>query len=631
MRPVAAPVALSLSLGPVPHLLAPRVLTAAATPSASSVFERLFGAWVRFVTPHTLRADLLAGLLGAVLVLPQGIAFATLAGLPPQYGLYTAIVPCVVAALFGSSWHVVSGPTNANSLALFAMLSPLAMAGSGPYIELALVITVMVGVMQALIGGLRLGSIANFISPAALLGFTGGAATLIAIHALKDLFGFGAAAGASAGAVLSYVAAHLAQAHVGAVLVGVATLASALVVRHFKPRWPYMLAALAVGTLLAMALNGRGDEAWSVRTLGALPSAWPAFHVPRIDWQRVPDLLGLAFALTIVALGQSISIAKAVAARSGQRIDANREFLGQGLSNIVGGFFSSYVSCGSLNRSMPNLEAGARTPLAAVFSAGLLVALVALSAPLLVAIPFAAIAGLLMLVAWNLLDLPRWRRMAHVNRTEFGIAAATFVATVTIRLEMAILLGTILSLVSYLHRTSRPAMRTMGFDTMDAERHFVVVEDNADALPECPQLKLLRMEGSIYFGAVQHVADRLHALRNEPNAPKHLLVMAKSMNFIDVAGAELWQAELMARRAMGGDLYFHRPRPQVLEMWEKTGFIDLLGRDHIFPDKRTAIDTIFKKLDPRVCAACRARVFWECKTAPFEPAPEEATAASGQP
>lgn len=598
------------------------VLTAAATSVLASPLERLFGAWVRLVSPTTLRVDLLAGLLGAVLVLPQGIAFATLAGLPPQYGLYTAIVPCIVAALFGSSWHVVSGPTNANSLALFAMLSPLALAGSVQYIELALVVTVMVGVMQALIGGLRLGTIANFISPAALLGFTGGAAILIAVHALKDWFGFGAEAGTSAGAVLQHVGTHLAQIHPGALLVGAVTLAAALAVRRLRRHWPYMLIGLAAGTLVAAGLNERGGE-WTVRVLGALPSAVPPLHVPRIDWQTVPELLGLAFALTIVALGQSISIAKAVATRSGQRIDANREFLGQGLSNIIGGFFSSYVSCGSLNRSMPNLEAGARTPLAAVFSALLLLALVALTAPALAMIPFAAIAGLLVLVAWTLLDVARWQRLFRLNRTEFGIAAATLAATVTIRLEMAILLGTILSLVSYLYRTSKPAMRTMGFDSMSPERHFVVVNDTPNALPECPQLKLLRMEGSVYFGAVQHVADRLHELRAAPDAPRHLLVMAKSMNFIDVAGAELWHAELMTRRAMGGDLYFHRPRPQVLEMWERTGFIELLGRDHIFPDKRTAIDAIFKRLDPRLCASCRARVFWECKDAPFTPTPAD--------
>ena len=161
----------------------------ASRTSPISIWQRLFGDWTQSVTRSSLRADALAGLLGAVLVLPQGIAFATLAGLPPQYGLYTAVIPCIIAALFGSSWHVMSGPTNANSLALFAMLSPLALSFTPAYIQLALAVTLMVGVMQFLIGALRLGSLANFISPAALFGFTSGAAVLIAVYALPDFLG----------------------------------------------------------------------------------------------------------------------------------------------------------------------------------------------------------------------------------------------------------------------------------------------------------------------------------------------------------------------------------------------------------------------------------------------------------
>lgn len=591
---------------------------AAPAPAARPWRHRLLGTWVDELSATTLRADLLAGLLGAILVLPQGIAFATLAGLPPEYGLYTAIVPCAVAALFGSSHHVMSGPTNANSLALFAMLTPLAAAGSPPYIQLVLVVTLMVGVMQALVGGLRLGSVANFISPAALHGFTGGAALLIAVHALKDLLGLALPPGLGAGAVLGQVVQHGHEIAPAAVAVGALTLAVTLGVRRIDRRWPFMLAGLVAGTVAAVLVNTHGP-AWGlapVRVVGAIPSPWPALSVPQIELARLPELAGLAFALTIVALGQSISIAKAVAQRSGQRIDANREFLGQGLSNIAGAFFSSYVSCGSLNRSMPNLEAGARTPLAAVFAAGLLVALVAVSAGVLALIPMAAIAGLLVLVAWSLLDIPRWQRLWRLNRTEFGIAAATLVATITIRLEVAILLGTILSLGSFLHRTAKPAMRTMGFDSTDPHRPFVVLDGHHGTLPECPQLKLLRMEGAVYFGATQHVADTLHHLRTAPDAPRHLLVMAKSMNFIDLPGAELWEAELNARRAMGGDLYFHRPRPPVIEMWERTRFIEQMGRDHIYPDKHHAIADIFSRLDRSICARCRARVFQECASLP---------------
>ena len=580
---------------------------------------RLFGPWVLRVGADTLRADALAGLLGALLVLPQGFAFATLAGLPPEYGLYTAIVPCVVAALFGSSWHVVSGPTNANSLALFAVLAPLAAVGSPPYIQLALAVTVLVGVMQWLIGALRIGAVANFISPSALHGFTSGAAALIALHALTDLLGIAAPASHGSAALVAHLARTVGQAVPAAMVVAAVTIALVLAVRRLLPRWPAMLIGLVGGTVLAALLNrGALGSGWGpVAVIGSIPPIWPRFEIPNVDFHALPELLSLAFALTIVALGQSISIAKAVAARSGQAIDANREFRGQGLSNIVGGFFSSYVSCGSLNRSLPNLEAGARTPLAAVFASLWLLALLAVTAPLLALIPLPAIAALLLLVAWSLFDLAGWRRLWTYSRQDFAIAAATALATVTIRLEVAILLGTVLSLVTFLHRTSKPSMRVMGFDSTDPARPFVVRADVPDPLPECPQLKMIRMEGEVYFGAVSHVGDQLRDLRAPVDSPKHLLVMAKSMNFIDLPAADLWRNELLTRRAIGGDLYFHRPRSPVLELWQRIGFLGELGTDHIFPAKRIAIAAIFDRLDRAICAHCTIRVFEECQGLPL--------------
>lgn len=581
--------------------------------------RRLFP-WSRRVTPAGLRADLIAGLLGAVLVLPQGVAFATLAGLPPQYGIYTAVVPCIVAALFGSSWHVMSGPTNANSLALFAMLSPVAFAGSPAYIALALAVTMLVGVLQLAVGVLRLGSLANFISPSVLLGFTCGAATLIALYALKDLFGLAVPTGTSAFGVPRFLLEHLDTVNWSAVAVGAITLAVTLTCRRISRRLPFMLLGLLAGYGTALALNASGwSGARHVDVIGPIPSALPPFHLPDIHWRTVPDLLGIAAALTIVALGQSISIAKAVALRSGQHIDANREFIGQGLSNIAGGLFSSYISCGSLNRSMPNFEAGARTPLASVFSALLLVGLVAVSAPLLAQTPHAAIAAMLLLVAWGLFDVARLRRVARLSRTEFAIAIGTFVATLAIRLEMAVLLGTILSLVAYLYRTSRPAVRSLVPDADDPGRRFTPLDELPRPQPECPQLKLLRMEGAIYFGAVQYVTDRLHWLRTVDASQTHLLAMTKSMNFIDLAGAEMWEAELAERRAAGGDLYFHRPRTQVLETWEQTGFTAKLGRDHIFSTKRQALHTIIERLSPDICAQCQVRIFEECARRPGGP------------
>ena len=589
---------------------------------------RVFGSWVYRVDRTSVRIDLLAGVLGALLVLPQGIAFATLAGLPPEYGLYTAVVPCIVAALFGSSWHVVSGPTNANSLALFATLAPLAAVGSPAYIALALTVTVLVGVMQLAIGVLRLGTIANFISPAALRGFMGGAAALIAVYAIPDLLGLPAPSAHRLGNLAQHVWAHIGDVAPAALGIGLFTAIASLLLKDLLPRWPHMLLGLVAATALAYAIDrwALGGPA-RIAVVGPIPAIWPHLTVPHVDLTLLPDLVGIAFALTIVALGQAISIAKAVAARSGQHIDTNREFRGQGLSNIVGGLFSSYVSCGSLNRSFPNLDAGARTPLAAVFASGWLLLLAAVSAPLLALIPMPAIAALLLLISWSLLDWPSWRQLWRFSRQDFAVAAATFIATISIRLEMAILLGTILSLVTYLYRTSKPAIRIMGFDGTGTTRPFVVRGDVPAPLPECPQVKMIRMEGEVYFGAVSHVSDLLRDLRAPAHSPKHLLVMSQSMNFIDLAAAEMWRAELVARRAIGGDLYFHRPRAPVLALWQRIGFMAELGTDHIFPAKRIAIKTIFDRLDRDICAHCTIRVFEECQSLPL-PIDGAASAAS---
>lgn len=580
----------------------------AALQRPGSWLARTLGPWIHDVDRQTLRTDALAGLLGAVLALPQGLAFATLAGLPPAWGLYTAIVPCIVAALAGSSRHVLSGPTNAVSLALAAALAPLAAAQSPERLRLALVLTLMVGAIQAGAALLRLGLLANFVSPSVMLGFTTGAAALIAWHAAEPLLHDRVAAG-----------------------VALAALALLWALRRWWPRGPGMLLVLAlacVGAWASMRFLGLPLE-----VVGTLPQAWPDFQVPPLQWADVPKLAGMALALTIVSLGQSIAIAKALAARAGQPLDVNRECLGQGMANIAGSFFSCFTASGSLNRSLPSYEAGARTPLAGVFAGVFGLAIVLLAAPVIAWVPLAAVGGLLLWVAWSLVDVPEWRRVLRLDRGEAAVASATALMMLVLPLEQAVLGGVGVSLVFYLYRTSRPAMRTMGFargTKGDATRQMVVMDGTAH--PECPQLKLLRMEGAIYFGAVAHVADHLRALREAPVPQPHLLVMAKSMNFIDYAAAGLWDDEHRRRRAMGGDLYFHRPRPQVLATWRGSGFLQRLGEDHLFADKRSAIAGIVPRLDPAVCARCTLRVFEECERQPGGPqAPGAAVSGAAAP
>lgn len=558
---------------------------------------RWLGPWVYELDRDTVRTDAQAALLGALVVLPQGIAFATLAGLPPAWGLYTSIVPCIVAALAGSSRRMVSGPANATSLAIAAMLAPLAAANTPGYLQLALVATFGVGVLQMLLGLLRLGSLTNFVSPSVMLGFTSGAAVLIVWHALGDML-----------------------ASWPAVLVGAATLAAALYGKRWFGNGQNLLLALVVGSVGAAALTWAGFDSEQV---GRIPQQLPHLQAPPLNGDDLRRLASISLALAIVSLGQTVAVGKTLAGRHNELFDANRECFGQGLSNLVGSFFSCFISCGSMNRSVVNEQAGARTPLAAVMSGLMVMVLLVLATPVLAWIPLAAIAALLLLVGWSLVDQPHWRRVVRMDATETAIAGGTFVATLALSLEVAVLGGVTASLVTYLYRSARPALRTMGFVTppgLPGQRPFVVIDEpTPDALPECPQLKLLRMEGAVYFGAIAHVGEHLHGLRVGPNVQRHLLVMSKSMSSIDLAGADLWDMELLRRRALGGDLYFHRPRQQVMDLWRRSGFLDRLGEGHIFDSKPEALATIVPQLDDDICAGCRRRIFNECISRPGAP------------
>ncbi|MGD8309377.1 MAG: SulP family inorganic anion transporter, partial [Chromatiales bacterium] len=326
-----------------------------------------FLAWLPEVDKASLRADFTAGLTGAVLVVPQGVAFAAIAGMPPQYGLYAAIVPAIVAALFGSSRHLVSGPTTAASIVMYSALSGLAAPGSPEYIALAVTLTFLVGLTELLLGLARMGVLVNFISHSVVLGFTAGAALLIATSQLKHFFGVDVPRQLNFTERLSVFFDKLDEINLYAAGVGAVTLATGVILRRVSRRLPYLLAALAAGSLAAVALTFLlGAERTGIAFVGALPAALPPLSAPDISVTTLRDLAPAVLATTLFALTEAVSIGRSLAVRSGQHIHGNREFIGQGLSNIAGSFFSAYVATGSFNRSGVNYDAGARTPLAAV-------------------------------------------------------------------------------------------------------------------------------------------------------------------------------------------------------------------------------------------------------------------------
>jgi SulP family sulfate permease len=567
--------------------------------------------WWPMVDRESLRADALAGLSGAVILVPQAVAYASIAGLPPEYGLYTAIVPVIIAALFGSSWHLVSGPTAAISIVVFATISPLAAVGSAAYVNLVLTLTFMVGVLTLAMSLARLGSLVNFVSQSVVVGFTAGAAILIATSQLKNFLGLAAPASSSFLGMLDGVFQQFGHLNPYATLVGAVTLATGLLSRRLLPRLPYMISAMVVGSLFAQLLQALLGPAARIATVAAVPSALPPLSMP--DWspETFSRLASVAPALTVLALTEALALARAVALKSGQRIDGNHEFLGQGLANLAGSFFSSYVSSGSFTRSGVNYSAGARTPMAAVFSSVCLVAILLLLAPAVRFLPIASMAAILFMVAYSLIDLHHIRVILRASRTESAVLAATLLATLFLHLEIAIYVGVALSVVLFLGRTAQPRVRHALPAPGAGAYHYV----DRDGRPECPQLRSVFIDGPIYFGAVDHVQRLLRRIDDHDPDARHLMVLAPGIGFVDLSGAELLAQEARRRKALGGGLYFHRMQQPVRETLEKAGYLRDIGTENLFVMGEDVMHSLYPRLDPEICRSCKLRVFSQCHAA----------------
>jgi SulP family sulfate permease len=577
-----------------------------------SRWRRLFPflRWWNFMGWDTLRADLLAGLTGAIIVLPQGVAFAMIAGLPPEYGLYTAIITPIVAALFGSSLHLISGPTTAISIIVFTSISPLAEPGSAAYIRIVLTLTLMAGVYQLAFGLARLGTLVNFVSHSVVVGFTSGAAILIATSQMQHVFGLDMPRGQSFLHVWTRILNELQHINPYVLAVAMVTLAFAILFRIVIPRWPGMLFAMIIGSLVCLLMDGTQH---GIHLVGQMPARLPPPSLPDFSFATIRQLAPKALAVALLGLIEALSIGRSIAAKSRQPIDGNQEFIGQGLSNIIGSFFSSYAGSGSFTRSGINYQAGAITPLSAVFSAAFLALLLLLIAPLTAYLPIAAMGGIILLVAFHLIDVHHIRTILKTSTEETAVLLTTFLATLFLDLEFAIYAGVLLSLILYLNRTAHPRIANL------APNPDIVGPPLIEAEIECPKLKIIRIDGPLFFGAVNHVGDYLYNIDKKLTRKRNVLIVGCGINFIDVAGAELLAHEAQRRRTQRGNLYLCEFKPDANRMLERGGYLETIGRDHLFATQKDAIAEILPHVDTVSCQHCEKPVFKQC---PVEPGRE---------
>jgi SulP family sulfate permease len=571
-------------------------------------------------------SDLMAGLTVALIAVPQAIAYATLAGVPPQYGLYTAIVMTAVGALFASSRQLINGPTNAISIVL---LSGLAVVPEGDRISAAVLVTLLTGAVQLGIAFLRLGDLTRYISHSVIVGFTVGASTLLVLDQVKNLFGL-EAQGNPRDHFLKRFWLSLTTGggpHWPTLLVGAATIAIVLAVRRLNDfarihgaRFPIPQHLVAVIVMAAVVRGFQLDDWYGVKIIGAIPGTLPGFRAPDLKWDQVRLLAGTAFALAVLGLLEALAMAKTIASHTGEKLDINQQCLSEGAANLAGSFFQCIPGSGSLTRSAVNQQAGAVTQWSGVFSALAVAGMVLLLAPLAQFIPRSSLAGLLMLAAFRMVD--RQQLVFHLRATKLdaGVLVATALAAVVVSVEFCIVIGVFLSFVLYVPRAAQVRMMQLTW-TPEPRFRERLAED-----PPCDRLLIYSLEGELFFGTEPELDKHLAAIEHAAcGKVRVVILLLKRARNPDAGFLNLLKAFHEQLRQRDIALLLCGVQPDLRRTLASTGLDARIGVGHIFCDgannsssTHDIIDFAYSLLGDGLCSTCPRRQQKACTNQPID-------------
>lgn len=671
---------------------------------------------------ETLKADLMAGITVALVLIPQSMAYAQLAGLPAYYGLYAAFLPGIIAALWGSSAQLATGPVAVVSLLTASALAPLAASGSEQFIALAILLAMLVGLLQLALGLLKLGALVNFLSHPVITGFTNAAAIIIGLSQLNKLFGVSMGRSEHFIQDIWGVLLQIGETHLPTLSMGAAAFAIMLALKKWAPRMPNVLIAVALTTLASWSIDfehnstgkienimdarvrtladeyqhteariiglkggmdalaaelkqyrgsvSDGQEAAALRykiellqleldnarnenrnnsralrkfifeqvsangahparlhligqvpqgersdgyrwrigklhndelkligggeVVGSVPSGLPEFSRPDISWNAVAALLSSALVISLVGFMEAVSVAKAMAAKTKQRIDPNQELLGQGLSNLVGSFSQSFPVSGSFSRSAVNLNAGARSGMSSVFASIIVLLTLLFLTPLLYHLPQAVLAAVIMMAVSGLINFKAVKHAWQAHRHDGVAAIVTFAATLAFapHLDKGILIGAGVAIILYLYRTMKPRVAILARHSDGTLRDAKVHN-----LPTSEHIIAMRYDGSLYFANVSYFEDTiLEAVAHSPQA-RYLLVVGNGINQLDASGEEVIQHLVQRLRGNGVTVVFSGLKKQVLDIMRQTRLFELIAEENIFANEDMALDEIFKRLD----------------------------------
>lgn len=539
--------------------------------------------WARGYDRAAFRQDLVAGLTVAVMLVPQSMAYALLAGVPPIYGLYASLVPLLVYAALGTSMHVAVGIVAIDMLIVHAGLAGMAEEFSTRWVELAILLAAMVGLVQLLMGVARLGFLVNLLSRPTVVGFTSGAAILIALSQVGGLTGMEIERARTLPGLVETVTGEVGEIRAIPVLLGAGSLVLMLGLRRWKASFPAVL-AVVVGATAAVALL---DLSGRVEVVGQVPHGLPAPGAPSFSLDAVRALAPSALALAFVQFLTVVSLGKVLAARHRYHIEPNRELLAVGAANVLGSLFQALPVSGSFSRSSLNEESGACTPAAnAVAAAGVALALVALT-PVLRLVPIPPLAAIIVVAALGLLDVEQIGFLWRAKSVDGGVAVLTLVATLAFGILWGIAAGVGASLFGLLYRISRPHHATLGH--LAGTRSFRDIQRHDDARP-LEGILILRVDASFSFMNAEYVRDLILGRTEDPDDPVRVVVVdASSINDLDLTAIDVLFRVERTLEERGIELYFGGVKEPVLETLQRSGFYEELGPDHFFLSPHRAI------------------------------------------
>lgn len=542
--------------------------------------------WLSNYTRRDFGADFLAGITVAILLVPQGMAYALLAGLPPIYGLYASIIPLLLYAFFGSSRHLSVGPVALVSLLILTGLSELATPGSARYIELAIATSLLAGLIQIALGMLRLGFLINFLSHPVIAGFTSAAAFIIALSQLKNLLGIDITRSTQVYEIILNAAKNIGEVHVLTLIIGVSSIVIMLIVKRISRKLPYALIVVVVATLLSQWLD------WAtlgVSTVGNVPAGLPSFEVPATDWATWQQLLPLALTICLISFIESLAISKTIAQqKKTYRIRPNQELFALGITKVVGSFFQSYPTTGSFARSALNTEAGARTGISSIISAILVALILLFFTSAVYHLPNAVLAAIIVIAVRNLVDIKEAKYLWKNDKSDFIIFIITFLLTLTVGIQQGVLIGVLLSIALVLYQTAKPHIAILG--RVPDTNHYRNIKRFPNAIQPDNQLLVVRFDARLYFGNVEYFRQMIDELLKEHQQLKRIILDASSIAGIDSSGTHILKVVIEDVQAKGITFCIAEAIGPVRDVLYKTELMELIGKENHFMHVRDAID-----------------------------------------